>query len=101
VADGLAWGPLAAVEGQGPVRAANRAGPAAVGAGLLRSQGVGLLAEQDGEGAFGEAGGGGAGDILHGLEIDLRARAGVTEGAAGNDCAPVSSEVADFLEVLG
>jgi hypothetical protein len=51
----LALGQLAAVEGQGPVLAADRAGPATIGAGLLGPQPVGLLAEQDVEGAFGEA----------------------------------------------
>jgi hypothetical protein len=60
-----------------------------------------LLAEQDAEGALGEAGGGGAGDVLQGLEIGIRARAGVAEGAAGDDLAPLGGEVTDFLEVLG
>jgi hypothetical protein len=101
VAQRLALGQLAAEEGQGPALAADRAGPAAVGARLLRSQGIGVLAEQDVEGAFGQAGRGGAGDLLHGLEIDLRAGAGVTEGAAGDDFAPLGSEVTDVLEVLG
>jgi hypothetical protein len=101
MAQRLAVGQLAAVEGQGPVRAADRAGPAAVGAGLLRSQGVGVLAEQDVAGAFDQAGRGGTGDVLHGLEIDLRGRALVAEGAAGDDFAPVGSESTDFLEVLG
>src|SRR5262249_35745984 len=59
------------------------------------------LAEQDVEGAFGQAGRGGAGDVLHGLEIDLRGRAGVAEGAAGDDFAPLGSEITDSLEVLG
>jgi hypothetical protein len=94
-------GQLAAVKRQGAVLAADDAGPPAVGAGLFRPQGIGLLADQDREGTFGQAGGGGAGDVLHGLEIDLRAGPGVTEGTAGDDFAPLGSEVADFLEVLG
>jgi len=101
VAQRLALAQLAAVEGQGPVLAAHRAGPAAVGARLLRPQRVGLLAEEDGEGAFGDARGGGAGDVLQGLEIDPRARPGVAEGAAGDDFAPAGGEIADLLEVLG
>jgi hypothetical protein len=60
-----------------------------------------LLSEQDGQGPFGHAGGGDAGDVLHGLEIDIRARPGVAEGASGDDFAPLGGEVADFLEVLG
>jgi hypothetical protein len=68
---------------------------------LLGSQGVGLLLQQDGEGAFGQASGGDAGNVLHSLEIDLRARACVAEGVAGNDFAPLGGAVMDGLEVLG
>jgi hypothetical protein len=91
---------LAAVKDHGPVLRAHRAGPAALGAGLLGSQGVRLLLQQDGEGAFGEAGSGGAGDLFHGLEIDGGARPSITEGAASDDLAPLGGEVADGLEVL-
>jgi hypothetical protein len=101
VAQRLAVAQLAAVKGQEPVLAANRAGPAAVGTRLLRSQRVGLLAEQDREGPFGDAGSSGAGDVLHRLEIDLGSRPGVAEGTAGDDFTPVGGKVMDFLEVLG
>jgi hypothetical protein len=60
-----------------------------------------LLVEQDGEGAFADASGGGAGDVLHSLEIDIRARSGVAEGASGDDFAPLGGAVTDGLEVLG
>jgi len=60
-----------------------------------------LLLQQDGEGAFGEAGGGGTSDLFHGLEIDAGARPGVPKGMAGDDFAPLGGEVSDGLEVLG
>jgi hypothetical protein len=97
----LAVQQLAAVEGQGAVLTLDRAGPPTVRAGLLRSQPLGLLLEQDAEGAFADAGGGGAGHVLHRLEIDFRARSGVAEGAAGDDFAPLRGKVPDDLEFLG
>jgi hypothetical protein len=92
---------LTAVKGQGPVLLTHGAEPAAVGAGLPGAQGVGLLLEQDGQGPFGQAGGGGAGDVLHGLEIDGAARPGVAESLASDNFAPLRGEVADGLEVMG
>jgi hypothetical protein len=91
---------LAAVEGQTPVLLMQRAEAATVGAGLLRGQGVGLLAEQNREGTFADTSGRGAGDVLHGLEIDLGAGSGIAEGASGDDFAPLGGEVTDFLKVF-
>jgi hypothetical protein len=101
VAQRFALGELPAVESQWPFLLANGAGAAAVGAGLLGAEGIGLLSEQDGEGALGESGGGGAGNVLHGLENDVGAGARVAEGAAGNAFAPLGGEITDFLEFLG
>jgi hypothetical protein len=70
-------------------------------AGGLFAQSLGLLFQQGGEGALGEAGGGGAGELLHGVEVGVEAGAALAEGAAGDDLAPAGSEVADFLEELG
>jgi hypothetical protein len=56
------------------------------------------LFQEGSQGAFGQASGGGAGELLHGVEVGVQARAGVAEGAAGNDFAPAGGEVADFLE---
>jgi hypothetical protein len=58
------------------------------------------LFQQGGEGPLGQAGGSGSGDLLHGLEIDIQARAGLAEGATGNDFAPLGGEFTDFLELL-
>jgi hypothetical protein len=101
MAQWFALAKLPAVEGQGPFLMANGAGAAAVGAGLLGAEGIGLLCEQDGEGALGEPGGGGAGDVLHGLAIDVGAGPLVAEGTAGDDFAPLGGEITDFLEFLG
>ncbi|MFL5513280.1 MAG: hypothetical protein ACJ8CN_12725 [Gemmatimonadales bacterium] len=60
-----------------------------------------LLFQEGGQGTFGQAGGSGAGQLLHGLEVGVQSRAVVAEGASGNDFAPASGEVADFLEEFG
>jgi hypothetical protein len=62
---------------------------------------LGLLLHQGGQGALGQASGGGRGDLLHRIQIDIGSRPGVTEGMTGNDLAPASSQLPDFLEVLG
>jgi hypothetical protein len=59
------------------------------------------LFQQGGEGPLGEAGGGGVGELLHGLKVGVQAGATVTEGTAGNDFAPTGGEVTDFLEEFG
>jgi hypothetical protein len=62
------------------------------------AQGLGLLFQQGGQSAFGEAGGRRTGQSLQGLEIGVQAGAGLAEGPAGDDFAPARGEVADFLE---
>jgi hypothetical protein len=59
-----------------------------------------LLFQEGGEGALGEAGRGGLGHLLQGVEVGIQAGALLTEGAAGDDFAPAGSEVTDFLEEL-
>jgi len=39
--------------------------------------------------------------LLHGIEIDVQPGAAVTEGASGNNFAPLSGEVAELLKFLG
>ena len=92
---------LRALHLEGALLTAEGAEPSAVGTGLLLAQGVGLLFEQGLQGALGEAGGGGLGDLLHGVEIDIESGAVVAEGAAGDDFAPLGGEVTEFLEFLG
>jgi hypothetical protein len=97
----LALGEGAPGEGQGPGFPLHGAGRAAVGTGRLGAEGLRLLFQQGAEGAFGEAGRGGAGELLHGVEIGIQAGAGVAESAAGDDFAPAGSEGADFVEEFG
>jgi len=68
---------------------------------LLLAQGVGLLLQEGLQSALGETGSGGAGDWLHGIQIDVEAGAVVAEGATGDDFAPAGGKVAKFLEFLG
>jgi hypothetical protein len=89
VADGLVVGDGAAAGDEGARLAADGAEVAAGGARALRGQGLGLLPQQGGEGALGQAAGGGVGDLLEGVEVDVEAGAAIAEGAAGNDFAPV------------
>ncbi len=72
----------------------------AAGTGLLGAQLVGLVFQQRREGSFGQAGGGGASNLLHRVQIDLQAGPGLAEGVPGNNFAPTRSQVTDFLEVL-
>ena len=91
---------LAAVDVQGPCLSSHDAGASAVGAGLLRTEGLGLLLQSGGESAFGQSGGGG-GELLQGGEIEVEAGAGVAEGLACDNFAPLGSESTDIVEVLG
>jgi len=73
----------------------------AAGAGLLLTQGVGLLFEEGLQGALGQSGGSGVGDLLHGIEIDVEPGPVVAEGASGDDFAPLSGQLTEFLKFLG
>jgi hypothetical protein len=59
-----------------------------------------LLLRQGAEGPFGQAIGGGAGDLLHGIQVDVDARPRRAEGVPGNNLAPTGRQFTDFLEVL-
>jgi hypothetical protein len=65
----LADGPAGDLQGAG--FAVDGTGGAAVGAGGLGAEGLGLLFQQGGEGALGQAGGGGVGELLHGVEVGV------------------------------
>src|SRR5262245_42943261 len=80
---------------------ADRAGGAAGGTGLGVAEGPGLLLEGGGQGALRQAGRGGAGNLLHHVEVHVEAGATLAEGAAGDDFAPASGEVTDLLQQLG
>jgi hypothetical protein len=101
VANRLALLELAALDLEGAAPAAEGTGSPALGTGLLPTQGVGLLFEEGLQGALGESGGRGAGDLLHGSEIDVGPGAVVAAGAAGDDFAPLGGEVTKVLQFLG
>jgi len=101
VAHRLALLELGALSVQRPLLTAEDTRASAVGTGLLLAEGLGLLFEEGLQGSLGESGGGRVGDLLHGAEIDVQAGALVAEDAAGDDLAPASGEVVEFLEFLG
>jgi hypothetical protein len=68
---------------------------------LLLAQSAGLLVQEGLQAAGVEPGGGGLGDLLHGVEVDIESGTLGAEGAAGDDVAPRSGEVTDILEVFG
>jgi hypothetical protein len=59
-----------------------------------------LLLQQGAKGSFGQAVGGGSGDLLHGLQTNVAPRPCLAEGVPGNDFAPAGSQFTDFMEVL-
>jgi hypothetical protein len=91
---------LAAVDVQGPCLSLHAAGSAAVGARLLRAEGLGLLLQSGGERAFGQPGGGSGGELLQGGEVEVEAGPGLAEGASGDNFAPLGGKGTDILEVL-
>jgi hypothetical protein len=101
MADRLALGEGAAGHVQGAGFAVQGTGGATVRTGNLFAQGLGLLFQEGAEGALGEAGRRGAGELRHGLEVRVQAGTALPEGAAGDDFAPAGGQVADFLEELG
>lgn len=80
---------------------ADGTGPSARGTGLLFAQGGGLLFEKGLQSALGESSGGGPGELLHGVEIDVESRTVVAEGASGDDFAPLGGEALELLELFG
>jgi hypothetical protein len=92
---------LTAVDVQRSGLALHGAGPATAGAGLVLPEGVGLLFQEGGEGAFGKSGRGRRRDLLQGSEIGVEARSVVAESPSGDNSAPLGGQIADVLEVLG
>ena len=100
MAGGLAVPKLPAPDAQRALVVADGAESAAGGAGLGLAEALGLLGGGLLQGAGRQAAGGGDGDLFHGGEIDVEARAVVAEGVPDNDLAPLVGQVADLLEVL-
>jgi hypothetical protein len=101
VAERFVGGEGAAVAGgRGAGFMTDGAEAAAVGAGLFGGQGLGLLLQEGGQGALGQAAGGRLGELFEGEEIDVQAGAGVPESPAGATFSPAGRQFADFLEVF-
>src|SRR2546421_1317055 len=66
---------------EGPFLTAQDTRSAAVGTGALRAQGLGLLLEENLQGALGKPRRGGQGDLLHRGEIDVESGPLVAEGS--------------------
>ena len=92
---------LTTFEVQHPGLACHGAESATSRAGLLVAQGVGLLLQEDGEGALGQALCRLLGHLLQGAEVDRQRRAFRAESAAGHDFAPGGRQLADVPEVFG
>jgi hypothetical protein len=101
VANGFALLQLCALNMKGTFLAAEQTEASALGTGLLLAQGGSLLFEKALQRSLSESSGGGAGELLHGLQIDVKTGTLVTEGASGDDFAPLGSESLEFLELLG
>lgn len=98
VADRFVGGHAAAGELQGAGFAGQGTEGTTVGTGNLFAERLGLLFQQGGQGPFGQAGGGGAGELLHGLEVGVQPRTVVAESTSGHNFAPAGGEVVDFVE---
>jgi hypothetical protein len=71
----------------------------AVGTGLGVREGLSLEFQQGAERAFQQSLGG-VGGPLEGEQIDVAGGAGLPEGAAGDDFAPLGGEIMRILEVF-
>jgi hypothetical protein len=98
MSDGFVGGDAAAGPVQGAWLAGDGTGGAAVGAGKLLAQRLGLLFQERGQGSFGQPISGGLCDLFHGVEIGVESGSVVAEGATCDDFAPALGEVTDFLE---
>ena len=86
---------------QGPGLVPDGAGPATVGAGLGVAEGLGLLLQEGGQGALGQAPCGLQGHLLQGGKVHVVPRAVGSESAPGHDLAPPGRQLADGAEVFG
>jgi hypothetical protein len=91
---------LTAFEVQHPRLAGHRARPATGRTGLRFAEGVGLLLEEDGEGALGQAPCRFLGQFLQGREVDVGRGAFRAESTPGDDFAPGRRQFTDVPEVF-
>jgi len=98
VADRFVKGDLgAALDGEVSVLVIDRTEGATIGTGMLGTEGLGLLMQENAESALGQASSGSGGDLLHGGEVE---GSGLGEGASSDDFPPFGGEFADLLQFL-
>jgi hypothetical protein len=68
---------------------------------LLVAEGLGLLLQEDGEGAFGQSACGFLSQLLQAGEVDVQGGALWAEGPPGHDFAPSRCQFPDVPEVVG
>jgi hypothetical protein len=68
---------------------------------VVGGEGLGLLLQEGSQRALGQSVGSRGGDLLQGAEVHVEAGAGVAEGAARHDLAPLGGQVTELLEFLG
>ena len=73
---------------------------AALGAGQLLAEGLGLFFQERGQGSFGQSVGSGLGDLFHSVEVGVESGSVIAEGASCDNFAPGLCQIADFLEEL-
>jgi hypothetical protein len=100
MAHGLVESELTAFDRERSVLGTNAAESAAIGTGLLGSEGLGLLVQERAKGALGQARGGGGRNLLHGLEVEGTVGIWLSAEASGDDFSPAGGEVMDVLEQL-
>jgi hypothetical protein len=101
VADRFAVAEGTALADQGACFLVNRAALAAVGTGGVGGEGLGLLLQEASERPLGQSPGGGRGDLFEGGQVGVEAGAGIPEGPARHNFAPLGRQVTDILEFLG
>ncbi len=100
MSDGFVGGNTATGPVQGAWLAGDGTQGAALRAGQLLAEGLGLLFQERSQGSFGQALGSGLGDLFHGLEIGVESGSIVAEGASCDDFTPTFGKITDFLEEL-
>jgi hypothetical protein len=100
MAHGLVESDVPTFDSERSVLGTHQAESAAIGTGLLGSEGLGLLVQERAEGALGQARGGGGGNLLHRLEVEWTVGARFSAEASGDDFSPAGGEIMDVLEQL-
>jgi hypothetical protein len=100
MADGFVVGNGRSGRGEDTRFALDRTAGATGGTGLFLGEGLGLLLQGGRQGTLSQTGGRSVGNLLHGVEVNIEARAILTKGAAGNNFTPAGGKVTDLLQLF-